>query len=241
MRLEDDIDFTTLNWVKSELDEALQRARESLEAYVDDPEDSGPMRTCAQVLHQVQGTLRMVELYGAAMVVQEMEQLVQALLEDKVEKRDDAYAALMSGLVQLPDYLERLQSSHRDVSVVLLPLLNELRNSRGAESLHESVLFTPNLEAPLPRSGAGYAGSAVRRDTQARRDRNCASSSSSRCWPGSAARAASRAWSRCATPWMRWPANATAWPVAACGGSPRACSTAWSRGGSRNIRPRSSS
>ncbi|KGI78629.1 Hpt domain-containing protein [Oleiagrimonas soli] len=154
MRLEDDIDFTTLNWVKSELDEALQRARDSLEAYVENP-DSGLMRTCAEVLHQVQGTLRMVELYGAAMVVQEMEQLVAALLDNKVENRDEAYSALMGGLVQLPDYLERLQSSHRDVSVVLLPLLNELRSSRGAESLHESVLFTPNLDAPLPASAPG--------------------------------------------------------------------------------------
>ncbi len=155
MRLEDDIDFTTLTWVKSELDEALQRARESLEAYVDDPDNSAHMHECAKVLHQVQGTLRMVELYGAAMVVQEMEDLVQSLLDQKVDKRDDAYSALMSGLVQLPDYLERLQSSHHDVSVVLLPLLNELRSSRGAESLHESVLFTPNLEAPLPDSAPG--------------------------------------------------------------------------------------
>ncbi len=155
MKLEDDIDFTTLTWVKSELDEALQRARESLEAYVDRPEDASRMTQCGQVLHQVQGTLRMVELYGAAMVVQEMEQLVQALLEDRVEQRDDAYAVLMSGLMQLPDYLERLQSSHRDVSVVLLPLLNELRATRGAESLHESALFTPNLDAPLPDSAPG--------------------------------------------------------------------------------------
>ncbi|MDA3913514.1 Hpt domain-containing protein, partial [Oleiagrimonas sp.] len=156
MRLEDDIDFTTLNWVKSELDEALQRARESLEAHVDDP-DSGRLHDCGEVLHQVQGTLRMVELYGAAMVVQEMEQLVAALLDDKVESLDEAYAVLMRGLVQLPDYLERLQSSHRDVSVVLLPLLNELRASRGAKPLHESVLFTPNLDAPLPSSAPGVA------------------------------------------------------------------------------------
>ncbi|HET7662409.1 MAG TPA: Hpt domain-containing protein, partial [Rhodanobacteraceae bacterium] len=155
MRLEDDIDFTTLNWVKPELDEALTRARQALEDYVEAPDNAGPMHACAAGLHQVQGTLRMVELYGAAMVVQEMERLVAALLEDQVPKRDDAYAALMRGLMQMPDYLERLQSGYRDIPVVLLPLLNDLRTCRGAKALHESELFQPNLESPLPSQAPG--------------------------------------------------------------------------------------
>ena len=37
----------------------------ALEAFVDDPADTSRMRFCASYLHQVQGTLRMVELYGA--------------------------------------------------------------------------------------------------------------------------------------------------------------------------------
>ena len=68
MRPQDDIDYTTLAWVKGELDETLKQARHALEAYVEDPADVSQMRFCATYLHQVQGTLRMVELYGAAMV-----------------------------------------------------------------------------------------------------------------------------------------------------------------------------
>ena len=150
MRLQDHIDFTTLQWVKPELDETLALARQSLEAYVDNPGDRDVMRACADNLHLVQGTLRMVELYGAAMVAEEMETLSISLLEDHVRNREDAYTALMRGLMQLPDYLERLSSGHRDVPVVLLPLLNELRGSRDQEPLSESALFTPNLELPLP-------------------------------------------------------------------------------------------
>jgi len=150
MRLQDNIDFTTLQWVKPELDETLALAREALESYVDSPGNRDAMRSCADSLHQVQGTLRMVELYGAAMVAEEMETLAISLLEDHVAQREEAYAALMRGLMQLPDYLERLSGGHRDVPVVLLPLLNELRSSRGQQALHESALFTPNLEMPLP-------------------------------------------------------------------------------------------
>ncbi|QNK00326.1 Hpt domain-containing protein [Dyella telluris] len=150
MRLQDHIDFTTLQWVKPELDETLALAREALESYVDNPGNRDAMRSCADSLHQVHGTLRMVELYGAAMVTEEMETLAIALLEDHVAQREEAYAALMRGLMQLPDYLERLSGGHRDVPVVLLPLLNDLRSSRGQQALHESALFTPNLEMALP-------------------------------------------------------------------------------------------
>ena len=155
MRLSEDIDFTTLTWVKGELDETLKQARHALEAYVEDPQDSSQMRFCATYLHQVHGTLRMVELYGAAMVTEEMERLSTALLEGEVKERDEAYAVLMRGIVQLPDYLERLQSGHKDIPIVLLPLLNELRASRGEKSLSESVLFTPDLSRALPESAKG--------------------------------------------------------------------------------------
>jgi chemosensory pili system protein ChpA (sensor histidine kinase/response regulator) len=160
MRLQDHIDFTTLQWVKPELDETLALARQALETYVDNPGEREAMRSCADSLHLVQGTLRMVELYGAAMVAEEMETLAISLLEDHVRNREDAYAALMRGLMQLPDYLERLSSGHRDVPVVLLPLLNELRASREQEALSESALFTPNLDLPLPAEAPAAASAA---------------------------------------------------------------------------------
>jgi chemosensory pili system protein ChpA (sensor histidine kinase/response regulator) len=155
MRLQQEIDFTTLNWVKQELDETLKQARQALEAYVDDPADSSLMRFCATYLHQVQGTLRMVELYGAAMVVEEMERVAQGLLDDAIRNKNDAYEVLMRGIVQLPDYLERLQGGHKDIPIVLLPLLNDLRACRGEKLLSEGVLFTPDLSSPLPAGAAG--------------------------------------------------------------------------------------
>ena len=74
-----------------------------------------------------------------------------------VADRDDACAVLMRGIVQLPDYLERLQGGHKDIPIVLLPLLNDLRAARGEKGLSESVLFSPDLSRPLPpqRRGPG--------------------------------------------------------------------------------------
>ena len=58
-----------------------------------------------------------------------------------VADRDEACATLMRGSVLLPDYLERLQNGHRDIPIVLLPLLNDIRSARAAPGINESVLF----------------------------------------------------------------------------------------------------
>ena len=145
------LDINTLGWVKSEIDDTLNQARTALEAYVEAPEDDSQLKFCINYLHQVYGTLQMVELYGAALVAEEMEQLTQALLEDRIGNREDAYEVLMRGILQLPDYLERLQAGARDMPVLLLPLLNDLRAARGEPLLTENALFQPDLsvEAPL--------------------------------------------------------------------------------------------
>src|SRR5687768_9700470 len=148
--LRDAIDTTTLGWVKPELDATLRQAREEIEAFAEAPAQTAHMKACAGHMHQVHGTLRMIELYAPAMVAEEMERLALSLLRGEVAERDDAVSALMRGVVQLPDYLERLQGGHRDIPIVLLPLLNELRASRGETGLSESVLFSPDLDRPLP-------------------------------------------------------------------------------------------
>ncbi|HEY1034488.1 MAG TPA: Hpt domain-containing protein, partial [Pseudoxanthomonas sp.] len=139
--LREAMSHAVLGWVKPELDETLRLVRQEIESFVEAPADTSRMRFCAGYLHQVQGTLRMVELYAPAMVAEELELLAKALQDGGVGDRDEACATLMRGAVLLPDYLERLQEGHRDIPIVLLPLLNEIRAARGASGLNESMLF----------------------------------------------------------------------------------------------------
>ncbi len=157
MKLQQEIDHSTLSWVKNELDLTLKQAIEALEAYSEDRDDSSQMRFCATYLHQVQGTLRMVELYGAALLVEEMEQLAVDLLEGRVDDEEAAFDVLMRGMVQLPDYLDRLLSGHRDIPVVFLPLVNEIRSLRGQSLATEGALFNPDLSLEVPESLPGPA------------------------------------------------------------------------------------
>ena len=155
MRLEEHIDFSTLGWVKPQIDELLSEARQALEAFAENADDTESMRSCVGLLHQVFGTLRIVELYGAAELDQEMEHLAQAVFDRKVANPDEAMGALMRGLVQLPDYLDLIESGHKDIPIVLLPLLNDLREARGEEPVDQRVLFHPDLDQSLPPDAAG--------------------------------------------------------------------------------------
>ena len=160
MKNNSEIDRSTLGWVKKELDETLKQAAEALEEYAEDSSDATQLRFCATYLHQVAGTLQMLELFGAAMVAEEMEHLADALLQDNVSNRDETYEVLMRAILQVPDYLERVQGGYQDSPILVLPLLNDLRAARGANLLTESVLFSPDLDAvgEAPRYGRDGSG-----------------------------------------------------------------------------------
>ena len=148
--LREAIEHATLGWIKPELDATLKQVQQEIEAYADDGADPARMRVVSALLHQVQGSLKMVELYAPAMVAGEMQSVADAIAEGRVTDTDEASSALMRGAVQLPDYLERLQGGHRDIPIVLMPLLNELRASHGMKPISETALFNPDFGREIP-------------------------------------------------------------------------------------------
>ena len=138
-------DWVALDWVRGEITDTLAQARQSLEAYVENPQDDTRLRFCQNYIHQIHGTLEMVEFYGAALLAEEMEGLTQALLDGTLAVRNEALEVLMQAILQLPPYLEQVQAGRRDLPVVILPILNDLRSARGESLLSETSLFSPDL------------------------------------------------------------------------------------------------
>ena len=147
-------DYVALDWVKGEIEEVLKQAQYELEAYVEQPDDTARMKFCLTYLHQVRGTLQMVEFYGAAMLAEEMEAVAQAMLNDGVNDPVEAREVLMQAILQLPNYLDHVKLGRRDLPVVLLPVLNDLRGARGESLLSETSLFQPNLKQAEPLTDA---------------------------------------------------------------------------------------
>jgi len=152
------VDVSTLGWVKAEIDESLRQARQSLEAYAENPGDDSQLRFCTTHLHQVVGTLEMVELDGAAMLAKETEALAEAILSEELKPDEHVYDVLIRGILTLPDYLARLQFGNRDVPLRLLPLLNELRTVRNTSLISELELFNPDLTVRPPRQEQATKG-----------------------------------------------------------------------------------
>jgi len=146
----DNRNFAALDWLIHEIGETLNEARQSLEAYVENPKDAARIRFCLTHIHQVHGSLQMVEFYGAAMLAEEMEQLTQAMINSQVANLTEAQEVLMRAILQFPLYLEQVKSSRKDNPLVVLPLLNDLRAVRGETLLTDTKLFVPNL-APAKR------------------------------------------------------------------------------------------
>lgn len=138
-------DYIALEWVKGEIENTLKQAQQALEGYVSNPEDKSSLKFCLSYLHQIHGTLIMVEFYGAALLAEEMEAVALALTEQQIEQERPALEILMQAIIQLPHYLEHIKVGRRDFPVVLLPILNELRSARGEAFLSESALFSPQI------------------------------------------------------------------------------------------------
>ncbi|GAA5315839.1 MAG: hypothetical protein AseanaTS_10440 [Candidatus Pelagadaptatus aseana] len=150
----DNRNYAALEWVIGEIEETLQQAQQALEAYVENPEDSTRIRFCLTHIHQVHGSLRMVEFAGAALLAEEMEILAQSLMDRKVAHQRDALEVLMRAILHLPIYLEQTKVTRRDEPTLLLPLLNDLRAVRGERLFSETRLFAPDLSAMKDVQGA---------------------------------------------------------------------------------------
>jgi chemosensory pili system protein ChpA (sensor histidine kinase/response regulator) len=135
--------------------ESIRNAHLALEDCVDGRGGSAALVRCGQLLHQVGGALKITETYGAALLAEEMEGVCAYLATLRAGKgREDGLDALTRAMVQLPIYIERLLGGGRDIALVLLPLLNDLRAARGQPLLSEGTLLLLNLSPQRKQEAA---------------------------------------------------------------------------------------
>ena len=144
------VDRKTLAWIKESVDEALKSVHHAPDQFLENPDDTSPISACIDPLRRVKGAVEMVGIQGAAMLAVEMEQLAQALVDNRVKQKNDAAEVLATGMLQLTGYLESLYHGQPDIPLILLPLLNDLRASQDKELLTEGEFFSPDLSVTVP-------------------------------------------------------------------------------------------
>ena len=99
-----------LDWIKGDLLETLNEARVALDDFAELGGDETRLRTCLTGLHQVHGTLVMLEFEGVTLLADYLEQLAQAMHDGRIDDMPAAGQVLMQGILELPGYLDDLQA-----------------------------------------------------------------------------------------------------------------------------------
>lgn len=149
------INLTSLKLVRDELLATIENSAGKLEQFVGDRENGELLQGCIDGIKQISGTLAVVQLKGADLLAQEVLALAQEITTGVNQESDDLISALTSSFFLLPRYLEYVLQTKRNMPVLLIPAINELRQARKAPQLPESHFFNATLN--LKHTNAGSA------------------------------------------------------------------------------------
>ncbi|WP_287030471.1 ferrous iron transporter B [Pseudomonas sp. UBA6310] len=141
---------TSLGLVRDELFATMEEAEHSLEQFITERENVSLLQQAIESLQQVRGTLKLIELTGAEMLAQEIQQQATDIPAGASEVRDIQLAALSTALFVLRRYLENLDAHREEMPEVLLPAINDLRKAGNQPPLPESFFFSVRLDQPRP-------------------------------------------------------------------------------------------
>ncbi len=122
-------------------------------AEMGDSDNREHMVVVSRNLHQIRGSLQMVELDAASTFAGDLELLTDRLAED-VDMPDQVSAirVLRSGLELLRRYLKTIEAQSPQSPLFLMDQMNAVRDITGQRQLSGFDLFDPPLEAVYPHS-----------------------------------------------------------------------------------------
>ncbi len=140
-------DTGPLNWVRGDIDAALQAALGRVQAYSVDADLTNALRLAGDDAHQVTGALRMVSLEGAATLAATLESCLADINENRLPPSDELLRALRNAMEGLQRWVKDLADGRGSGELALFPLYKRLRELQGAERVFEGELFFPDLRA----------------------------------------------------------------------------------------------
>ncbi|MCQ4346519.1 ferrous iron transporter B [Pseudomonas stutzeri] len=141
---------TSLGLVRNELFATIEQAEQSLEQFIADRLNVSLLQQAVEYLQQIRGILKLIELAGAELLAQEALLLATDIPVGAGQERDGQLAALGKALFVLRRYLEGIDNHRQEIPELLLPIINELRQSTGQPTLPESYFFSVRLDQPRP-------------------------------------------------------------------------------------------
>ncbi|PTT81663.1 ferrous iron transporter B [Pseudomonas sp. HMWF010] len=140
----------------------MEEAESSLEQFIADRNNGSLLQQAVESLHQVRGTLNLIELAGAELLAQEVLDQATDIPAGAGEERDVQLSALSNALHVLRRYLENVEAHRQEMPELLLPAINDLRQAGGQPALPESFFFSVRLDHARPRTAPASIDGAAR-------------------------------------------------------------------------------
>lgn len=144
--IENGHDYVALNLVKKEIVNNLLTVQKILESLANDgftQDDIKPkLHDCYDLLHQIGGALNILDFSGAALFAEDMKVFCKQIVDQNVEDVKYSLQVMMQAILQLPPYLDIIETEGHDIPIALLPLINEMRACYKADVLAEVELFS---------------------------------------------------------------------------------------------------
>ncbi len=146
MSIYSNIDIETFKWVKGEVELTLDSASTELQNFISS-DDKESLYDLSNHLHQVVGSLQMLEMRALSSLMMEGELLVEDFtsVDNKIGKSsfvvllDSAFSALKATFARIEN---GLPENPTDV----VELINQIRSTRGLKGIEISSLFSPMIE-----------------------------------------------------------------------------------------------
>lgn len=147
------IDRETFAWVKTEVEATLGESRAELDSYLasldggEATPNQEPLFALVTQLHQIVGSLQMLELKSLSSLIMESELLVEDHTGPDTSVKAKSMAVLLESSMQtLQDSLDRIEQGLPENPIQVVELINQLRAVRGLDAVEISSLFSPDID-----------------------------------------------------------------------------------------------
>ncbi|HEB26789.1 MAG TPA: pilus assembly protein [Porticoccus sp.] len=141
--------FSSLKMIHPELVVTLEQASAELEQFIANRNDLMSFRACIDSIAQIAGTLELIQVQGATELASEIVELAENVDPEQEALADEQLGLIARAFLLLPRYLEYLLQTQRDLPVLLIPQINEVRLARKQTLLADSHYTRPNFDTPL--------------------------------------------------------------------------------------------
>ncbi|MFB1001479.1 MAG: hypothetical protein QMC22_02945, partial [Pseudomonadales bacterium] len=132
----------SLDWVSQGLDEAVIGARQTLESYLSGSSEPDKLIECRRYLETILASFTDTDFSFAILLTEQLILLIDVIIKDNCVSDENAYQALLGGLLQLPNYLVRLRSVQNNKASDIIAVINDVRAAANVSLMVDQKVFS---------------------------------------------------------------------------------------------------